>query len=578
MKTKIFTILVILSAFFALSCETPDENKVENIEVTFLSLTANGSENLTTSKLPLTFDKDIEGADISIHLEAGLTGAVKSSFNKIDTGIYELSIKDVTRGGIVKVALSSYKSIYTFNGFPKEVTIYYKQGSSDGDGDGDGDDNDIPSELVTKWFTHQTLADDGTGIATLEFTSSGKLLYMGVDNQLTISVNGSVISIYRSKEKVGTVNYAISGTALNFSDVTGETVLSPDITFYKKGETPVPPVIKDIDVNFNSISADGSAGTHYNNPVLTTKLTLNFSKNIEDFNAADITINAGTTGATKGTLTKIQDQGRYELTLTGIIAGGSITVSVSKDGYNVTGNSTNLTAGSRQVMIYFYETTSSELTFGDFKYVYGTITSKVTITGYTGIGGNVSIPSSIDGKTVTAIANGTWDDYRYIDGVFGNKNLTSVSIPNTITHIGGAAFRNNKLTSISIPTSVISIENIAFSHNNLTSVTIPDNVTYLGGYAFSNNENLSSVVISKNVTNILQQTFNYTSITSITIGANVTFNQYPKSVFTFADTVENQFEPERAISGFIDFYDDNGKEAGTYIYQGEIPDGEWIKQ
>ena len=350
MKTKIFTILVVLTVFFAFSCETPDENT--NNDVVFLSLTADGSVNLTTTTLTLAFDKTIGGLSVEdITLTAGSTGAVKDSLSYITVGKYELKIKDVSSGGIVSVFVAN-KPYQTITGGPKQVTIYYKQvsGNGNGNGDGDGDgDVDIPSGLVAKWYTHQNLADAGGDPATLEFTSDGKLLYMGVNNQLTISVNGNVITIYRSKVKVGTVNYTISGTALNFSNVTGETILSPEIPYYKKGVTPV---IKDIDVNFSSLLANGSSGANWTQPAITTKLTLNFNKDIESLNAADITLDAGTTGATKGTLNRIE-YGKYELTLTGIIAGGPVIVSVSKDGYNVTGNSTNLTAGSRQVTVFF---------------------------------------------------------------------------------------------------------------------------------------------------------------------------------------------------------------------------------
>jgi hypothetical protein len=510
MKTKIFTILVILTAFFALSCETPDENT--RVDVAFLTLTANGSENETTSKLTLTFDKDIDGISLeTVFLFANLTGAVKSGFNRIATGIYELSIKDVTQGGIVKVSLMlSYNNIYyIINETSKEVTIYKKRSSSgngDGSGDGDGDGNgDIPSELVTKWYTHQTLADAGTSIATLEFTSAGKLLYMGVDNQLTISVKGNVITIYRSKEKVGTVNYAISGTALSFSNVTGETILSPDITFYKKGEAPVPPVIDDFEVEFTYLSAD----SYSSQP---TKLTLFFDKDIDGLGTDDITFDSGTTGAIKGTLTRIST-GRYELTISGITAEGSITVSVSKDGYTITG-------GSRQV--YFYnEPYGTYGTYGDFEYSYRSLTLTVTITGYTGTGGNVTIPAEIEGMPITAIKDGAWNN-----GVFYNKQLTGVTIPDSVISIGNYAFYRNQLTSVTIGNNVISIGDYAFgdyyveNRNPLTSVIIPDSVTSIGNSAFANNQ-LTDVIIGNSVTSIGDSAFSGNQLTSVIIPDSV---------------------------------------------------------
>jgi hypothetical protein len=63
-----------------------------------------------------------------------------------------------------------------------------------------------------------------------------------------------------------------------------------------------------------------------------------------------------------------------------------------------------------------------------------------TVVGYNGPGGSVTIPSSINGIVVVAIG----------DNVFSNKNLTSVSIPNSVTRIGNGAFRGNRLIVIII--------------------------------------------------------------------------------------------------------------------------------
>jgi len=64
--------------------------------------------------------------------------------------------------------------------------------------------------------------------------------------------------------------------------------------------------------------------------------------------------------------------------------------------------------------------------------------------------------------------------------------LTSVTIPNSVTSIGGCAFEGcSNLTSVTIPDSVTSIGDYAFEGcSSLTSVTIPNSVTSIGGYAF----------------------------------------------------------------------------------------------
>jgi hypothetical protein len=102
---------------------------------------------------------------------------------------------------------------------------------------------------------------------------------------------------------------------------------------------------------------------------------------------------------------------------------------------------------------------------GDFRFrLQG---GNVTITGYTGTGGTVTIPATINGNPVRAIGN----------GAFRNARLSSVIIPNNVRTIGQEAFRGNQLTSISFPNSVTSIGLNAFADNRITSVTIGANAS-----------------------------------------------------------------------------------------------------
>jgi hypothetical protein len=89
--------------------------------------------------------------------------------------------------------------------------------------------------------------------------------------------------------------------------------------------------------------------------------------------------------------------------------------------------------------------------------------STVQITDYVGDSWEVSIPPRIQNLPVTHIG------YR----AFRNKNLVSLTIPNSVTEIRPLAFADNQLTSVSIPNSVTEIGNLAFWNNQLTSVTIP---------------------------------------------------------------------------------------------------------
>ena len=102
---------------------------------------------------------------------------------------------------------------------------------------------------------------------------------------------------------------------------------------------------------------------------------------------------------------------------------------------------------------------------------------------------------------------------------------TSVTIPNSVTSIGGGAFSGcSGLTSVTIPNSVTSIGGWAFRGcYGLTSVTIPNSVTSIGYAAFIDCPGLTSVAIPNSVTEIGEWAFRYCSgLTSMTISNSVT--------------------------------------------------------
>ena len=149
-------------------------------------------------------------------------------------------------------------------------------------------------------------------------------------------------------------------------------------------------------------------------------------------------------------------------------------------------------------------------------FIYTTNNDTLTITGYTGPGGTVDIPSTIDGLPVTSIGNNAFQS---------QGSLTSVVIPNSVTDIGISAFRYcTSLSSVTIGTGITNIGGGAFYQCiNLSSITIPNGVTSIGGGAFYQCISLGSITIPNGVTSILDSTFNQClSLTDVTIPNSVT--------------------------------------------------------
>jgi hypothetical protein len=126
--------------------------------------------------------------------------------------------------------------------------------------------------------------------------------------------------------------------------------------------------------------------------------------------------------------------------------------------------------------------------------------------------------------------------YTYSTNADGSANIVAyagppwvVTIPTninglTVTSIGQDAFSDSGLTSITIPNSVTSIGELAFYYCiSLTNVTIGNNVTSIGFQAFIDCTHLMSVTIGNSVTSIGNGAFyNCASLTNVTIPNSVT--------------------------------------------------------
>ena len=184
------------------------------------------------------------------------------------------------------------------------------------------------------------------------------------------------------------------------------------------------------------------------------------------------------------------------------------------------------------------------------------------ITGYNGSGGSVTIPNTLDGAKVKIVSSRTFyysgaaitsltcgsylemvPDVSGLEDTLRTVNLSAATID---TIDSGAFYGCSKLTSFSWPKGVKTIEYGAFSGTALTSVTIPSTVTTLGGGfdnggVFENCSKLTTVTINSTlISEIGHDSFkNCTALKSIKIPSGVTvIGAYAFSGCTALTTVD----------------------------------------
>lgn len=144
----------------------------------------------------------------------------------------------------------------------------------------------------------------------------------------------------------------------------------------------------------------------------------------------------------------------------------------------------------------------------------------------------------ITGEPVTIYNHPEWYDYRHYiqtvtvgEGVtsisklaFEQSNLSSVSLPSTLTLIDDNAFNYcAQLTAINIPAAVTTIGKGTFAATGITNITIPSGVTAIADQTFSGCHDLATVILPSTVTSIGISAFNgCDALTGIALPSGVT--------------------------------------------------------
>lgn len=196
---------------------------------------------------------------------------------------------------------------------------------------------------------------------------------------------------------------------------------------------------------------------------------------------------------------------------------------------------------------------------GDYEYAV-TDTDKAVILRYTGSDSVITVPDTIDGFTVTEIA-----DYAFAakdnsirgcaDSVFDKNQIISVTLPSSVKKIGIFSFAfNSAIQTLNLPEGITEIPYAAVCNAEaLASIKLPASVKRIGHTAFFNCHYLNEIEMS-GVTEIGDLAFVYSGLSSITLPQGL--EKIGHYAFSYSYKLTSVFIPDSVTQlGYCTFSD-----------------------
>ncbi len=175
-------------------------------------------------------------------------------------------------------------------------------------------------------------------------------------------------------------------------------------------------------------------------------------------------------------------------------------------------------------------------------FIYEIVDNSITITGYSGLEKEISIPEKIKGLPVTTVAENAFK---------GMINLEKVTLPDSVTTIDYAFTECPQLTSVTLGSGIINMNGAFKDCKKLVTVTGGENARELAE-AYLGCVSLLEAVIPSTATNCISTFKNCSSLVSVTINEGITELPYTFSGCTSLKEISIPSTVKTAMHAFKD--------------------------